>query len=95
LLDEHHPVGHAGAGGVESGVGDALGVEIDAHAAGAVVQRGGDDDLALAAAQVIHDVAGTHLCGLEHDRDDLGRARDPDDIQLGRRASGRGPARRG
>jgi hypothetical protein len=65
-LDELHLVGNAGGAGVLFALGDALGVDIHAHAGRAVLLRGGDDDAPVAATEVVHHVPRPHAGQVEH-----------------------------
>ncbi len=84
LLHERDPVGDAGAGGVLTGFADALGVEIDADAARAVLLGGGDHDAPVAAAEIVDDVGGADLRGLQHRPHHLKIGRHEDHVQRGR-----------
>src|SRR5690606_34482002 len=58
LLDDLHAIGHAGLTCVLVGFSDPLGIDVDAHATRATF-RCGDDDAAVAAAEIVDDIVLT------------------------------------
>ena len=68
-LHDARAIGHAGGPGAALGVRHQFGVELDAQRAGAELPRRGDDDLAVARAQVDDVVAPRHAGHLQHARD--------------------------
>ena len=81
LMQDLDPVGHAVLRDVLVGFLDALRVDVDADAARAELLRRGDDDAAVAAAEVVDDVVLGDLGGLEHRLDHVGRRRHVDDVR--------------
>jgi len=65
VLDELDALGDPGPARVVTALGDALRIDVDAHAARAAPRRR-DDDAAVAAAQVVDRVAGLHRGELHH-----------------------------
>jgi hypothetical protein len=88
---------HARGLRVPAALRDPLRVDVDADAARAVALRGRDHDAAVAAAEVVDDVAALHLRQLQHRVDDFRRGRHERHVllQCGRRVLQRLCERRG